>query len=86
MYVPANVDESDPVAVPDMPTGRLVFLVGDCGRIEEVSTSLPLEQAQAEFTAQELAARKTDGGPDELEFMAEFERRFWGDESEGPRS
>jgi hypothetical protein len=69
VYAPVDVDESDPMAFLDMPVGRSVFLVGDSGRIEEVSSSVPPEQAQAQFTAQELAEQESD----ELESIAELE-------------
>jgi hypothetical protein len=76
VYSPVDVDESDPMAFLDMPVGRSVFLVGDSGRIEEVSSSVPPEQAQAVFTAQELADQRSNGEADGAESMAEFERRF----------
>src|ERR687894_224249 len=83
VYAPVDVDESDPMAFLDMPVGRSVFLVGDSGRIEEVSSSVPPRQAQARFAAAEHAtqapgaARTPKGEADEAaEFMAEFERQF----------
>src|SRR4051812_5764205 len=41
VYEPVDVDESDPMAFLDMPVGQSVFLVGDSGRIKEVSSSVP---------------------------------------------
>ena len=57
VYAPVDVDESDPMAFLDMPVGRSVFLVGDSGRIEEVSSSVPPLQAQARFAAAEHATQ-----------------------------
>ena len=82
VYAPVDVDESDPMAFLDMPVGRSVFLVGDSGRIEEVSSSVPPQQAEAEFTAQERAAQQVDGESDEE--MADFERQFRPGEFEDP--
>ncbi|GAA2131579.1 hypothetical protein GCM10009727_24070 [Actinomadura napierensis] len=62
VYAPVDVDETDPMAFLDMPVGRSVFLVGDSGRIEEVSSSIPPQQAEERFTARERAARSSDGG------------------------
>ncbi|MGX9791300.1 hypothetical protein [Mycobacterium sp. MMS18-G62] len=76
VYAPVDVDESDPMAFLEMPVGRSVFLVGDSGRIAEVSSSIPPQQAEAEFTAEELAAQGAHGPSAEAEFMQEFERQF----------
>ena len=84
VYAPVEVDESDPMAFLDMPVGRSVFLVGDSGRIQEVSSSVPPEQAEAEFTAAEFATAPAGGRSDEAEFMAEFERAFNEAASQGP--
>jgi hypothetical protein len=84
VYAPVDVDESDPMAFLDMPVGRSVFLVGDSGRIQEVSSSVPPEQAEAEFTAAELAPAPAGVRSDESEFMAEFERAFNEAASQGP--
>jgi hypothetical protein len=91
VYAPVDVDESDPMAFLDMPVGRSVFLVGDSGRIEEVSSSVPPLQAQARFAAAEhatqapSAGRTPKGEADEAaEFMAEFERQFNQAAAEGP--
>src|SRR4051794_22524129 len=75
VYAPVEVDESDPMAFLDMPVGRSIFLVGDSGRIQEVSSSIPPQQAQAEFAAQELAAHDTDVEA-ESDFISELERQF----------
>ena len=84
VYAPVDVDESDPVAFLDMPVGRSVFLVGDSGRIQEVSSSVPPEQAEAEFTAAESAIAPPTGGSDDADFMADFERAFNEAASQGP--
>jgi hypothetical protein len=84
VYAPVDVDESDPMAFLDMPVGRSVFLVGDSGRIQEVSSSVPPEQAEAEFTAAERATAPPAGESDGAEFMAEFERAFNEAASQGP--
>lgn len=80
VYAPVEVDESDPMAFLDMPVGRSVFLVGDSGHVEEVSSSVPPQEAEARFTAQERAR----AGSGEARFMAEFERSFMAAASQGP--
>ena len=77
VYVPADGDEADPVAM------RSMFLVGDTGRVEEVSSSIPPSQAQAEFAAQELAEQHTDSGSDGSKLLKELERQIRQAESEG---
>lgn len=72
VYAPVEVDDSDPMAFLDMPVGRSVFLVGDSGRIEEVSSSVPPQQAVEEFMATEQPGAASEAA----EFMAEFERQF----------
>ncbi len=84
VYAPVDVDESDPMAFLDMPVGRSVFLVGDSGRIEEVSSSIPPRQAEAQFAAQEVAVQRINDDSEDGEFMAEFERGFRQAESHGP--
>ncbi|MGV9800142.1 hypothetical protein ACWDTP_19050 [Mycobacterium sp. NPDC003449] len=74
VYAPVDVDESDPMAFLDIPVGRSIFLVGDSGRIEEVSSSIPPQQARDQFAATERAGAPTLA--DEAAFMAEFERQF----------
>ncbi|MHC9297396.1 hypothetical protein ACRCUN_33480 [Mycobacterium sp. LTG2003] len=54
VYAPVDIDESDPMAFLDMPVGRAVFLVGDSGRIEESSSSVPPQMAYDKFKADEL--------------------------------
>jgi hypothetical protein len=79
VYAPVDVDESDPMAFLEMPVGRSVFLVGDSGRIEEVSSSVPPQQAVDQFMAKERATRAAPPSgdtTDDAEFMAEFERQF----------
>ena len=46
VYAPVDIDDSDPMAFLDIPVGRSIFLVGDSGRIEEVSSSIPPQQAR----------------------------------------
>ncbi|MYV60987.1 hypothetical protein GTW37_17355, partial [Streptomyces sp. SID4931] len=41
VYAPVDVDDSDPMAFLDMPVGRSVFMVGDTGRIKEVTSATP---------------------------------------------
>ncbi|MEU9507389.1 hypothetical protein AB0D32_14030 [Micromonospora sp. NPDC048170] len=74
VYAPVEIDDSDPMAFLDMPVGRSVFLIGDSGRIEEVSSSVPPQQAYGQFIEVELRSGGGCGGSDESEFMAEFER------------
>lgn len=88
VYAPVEVDDSDPMAFLDIPVGRSIFLVGDSGRVEEVSSSVPPQQAREAFSAQEPAGRRNDGAApngtaqsngeasDEAAFMAEFEKQF----------
>lgn len=76
VYAPVEVDDSDPMAFLDIPVGRSIFLVGDSGRIEEVSSSVPPQQAREAFSAQEPAARPNGQATDDAAFMAEFERQF----------
>jgi hypothetical protein len=72
VYAPVEVDETDPMAFLDLPVGRSVFLVGDSGRIEEVSSSVPPNEAEARFAARERAARPPGGGGGSDASMAEF--------------
>lgn len=83
VYAPVDIDDSDPMAFLDMPVGRSVFLAGDSGRIQEVSSSIPPGQAEAEFTAQERLLQPGDGELDGLEGAAEFERQLRTAASEG---
>jgi hypothetical protein len=83
VYAPVDVDESDPMAFLDMPVGRSVFLVGDSGRIEEVSSSVPPQQAVEVFMSGERTGVDARGRSDEAEFMAEFEQQFNAAASDG---
>ncbi|MFE6762466.1 hypothetical protein [Streptomyces sp. NPDC057689] len=75
VYAPVDVDDSDPMAFLDMPVGRSVFMVGDTGRIKELTSAIPPGQAEALFTAEEAFVRRP---PAEEAFMndlkAESER------------
>lgn len=84
VYAPVGIDESDPTAFQDVSVGRSVFLVSDSGRVEEVPPSMPLEDAQAEFTAHELATQHPQGGSDASKSIAGFERKFGRLGSEDP--
>lgn len=83
VYAPVEIDDSDPMAFLEMPVGGSVFLVGDSGRIEETSTSVPPRQAHEQFMARE-AAMRVDRAIEEKEFLAELERRFNELKAEGP--
>ncbi|WP_166906857.1 hypothetical protein [Mycobacterium sp. DL440] len=82
VYAPVEIDDTDPMAFLDIPVGRSIFLVGDSGRIEEVSSSIPPQQARDQFSAQEPAvqhggnAQSGGAASDEAAFMAEFEKQF----------
>lgn len=84
VYAPVDIDDSDPMAFLDMPVGRSVFLVGDSGRIQESSSSVPPGVAEAEFTAQERAIQPADGGSDESESLDDFDGQLRAAASEGP--
>lgn len=68
VFAPVDIDESDPMAFLDMPVGRAIFLVGDSGRIEETSSSLPPGVAEAAFAAEERALHGDDADSIESEF------------------
>lgn len=70
VYAPVEVDMRNPMAFVDVPVGRSVFLVGDSGRISEVSSSIPPQYAENQFTAEERAVQRTRGGCDDGEFKA----------------
>jgi hypothetical protein len=59
VFTPREVDGCDATFQ------RSEFLIGDSGYIEEVSASIPARQAEAGFSAEELAARRSeeDHGP-----------------------
>jgi hypothetical protein len=84
VYAPVEIDETDPMAFLELPVGRSVFLVGDSGRIEEVSSSVPPYQAIDRFIADELGIAEGGGWPGGSELMAEFERQFDDDAVEAP--
>ncbi|MGW4808553.1 hypothetical protein [Kitasatospora sp. NPDC004272] len=74
VYVPAEVDDSDPAAFLDSLTvGAPVFLVGDQGRVREASTSLPPQVLRERFRAEEAFIRRR---PAEEAHMAEFAAAF----------
>lgn len=74
VYAPVEIDTSDPAAFLDMPVGRAVFLIGDSGRIQQVSSSEPPQRVQRRFAEQERArVVSTDGDP---AFFAEFQDAF----------
>ncbi|MFI1462212.1 hypothetical protein [Nocardia carnea] len=60
VYAPVETDESDPLSFLDVPVGRAVFLIGDSGRIEESSSSVPPSVARVRFTQRELALRNEE--------------------------
>jgi hypothetical protein len=62
VHAPVDVDTNDPMAILDMPD-RPVFLVGDSGRIEEVSSAVPQQQLEEEFSAAESAIRERSRVP-----------------------
>ncbi|MEU4446197.1 hypothetical protein AB0K14_33105 [Actinosynnema sp. NPDC050801] len=49
VYAPVMVADGDPVADVDEPVTRSVFLVGVSGRVEEVSSTEPAEDAREQF-------------------------------------
>ncbi|MEV5382175.1 hypothetical protein [Streptomyces sp. NPDC052721] len=69
VYAPVDVDESDPMAFLDMPVGRSVFLVSDVGRVKEIPSAIPPQQAEDMFTAEEAYVRRE---PAEERFMADL--------------
>lgn len=84
VYAPVDIDESDPMAFLEMPVGRSVFFIGDSGRIQEMLSSVPPQQAYDEFTAAELGIGRAGGGSEQSQLMAEFERQFSDIASGGP--
>jgi hypothetical protein len=68
-----DVDESDPLAFLDMPVGRSVFLVGDAGRVKEISSAVPPRQAEEMFAAEEAYVRRLSA---EEQYMAELRDEF----------
>lgn len=84
VYAPVEIDESDPMAFLEMPVGRSVFLVGDSGRIKEVSSSIPPHLAERQFVEEERTAPDTVRGSDGHNFMTEFKQHFMNLAAEGP--
>lgn len=85
VYAPKDLDDSDPMSFSDRGVGGLVFLVGDSGRIEEVPTSMPPQQARDQFVAQEVAAAAASDESGDRGFLAELERHFSQLSAEGPQ-
>jgi hypothetical protein len=73
VYAPVDVDDSDPMAFLDLPVGRSVFLVGDTGRVKEISSSVPPHLAEEMFTAEEAYVRRR---PDGEQFLADLGDEF----------
>ncbi|MEV7211603.1 hypothetical protein AB0O31_00705 [Kitasatospora cineracea] len=74
VYVPEEVDDSDPMAFLDSLTvDAPVFLVGDLGRVREASTSLPPQVLRERFRAEEVFVRRR---PAEEAHLAEFAAAF----------
>ena len=82
VYAPVQVDTSSPQAFLNTSVGRAVFLIGDSGRIEQVSSAEPPLQAQRRFADQERAQSAGTGGY--AGFFAEFRDGF--DAAAGPDS
>ncbi|GFG67510.1 hypothetical protein MKUB_50000 [Mycobacterium kubicae] len=76
VYAPVHVDTSDPASFLDMPVGRAVFLVGDSGRVEQVSSSTPPLQARQRFAEDERALAHRATTTDPGAFMTEFVDSF----------
>ncbi|MFC8722093.1 hypothetical protein [Kitasatospora sp. NPDC057198] len=74
VYVPVEVDDSDPMAFLDSLTlDAPVFLVGDLGRVREASTALPPDVLRERFRAEEVFIRRR---PAEEAYMADFAAAF----------
>lgn len=73
VYAPVDIDDSDPMAFLDLPLDRSVFLISDVGRIKEVTTAIPPEQARTLFTAEEAFVRRA---PVEESFMNSLKEEF----------
>ncbi|OBA78592.1 hypothetical protein A9W99_23260 [Mycobacterium sp. 1164966.3] len=65
--------------------GTSVFLVGDSGRIEQVSSSTPPEVAREHFAEQERALAQRAAGGDSRKFMFELADAFADASNGGPR-
>jgi hypothetical protein len=70
VYAPQDVDESDPMAfLATLSVGRSVFLVSDVGRVKEISSSIPPQEAEELFAAEEAYVRRALAGE---AFMADL--------------
>lgn len=49
VFAPVEFPSNDPLAFLDIPVGRAVFLIGDSGRIQQVSSSTPPAVAEQQF-------------------------------------
>ncbi|GFG67509.1 hypothetical protein MKUB_49990 [Mycobacterium kubicae] len=63
VYAPVQVDTSNAAAFAELPVGRAVFLIGESGRIEQTSSSTPLQEARQRFIVQERALGRGDHPP-----------------------
>jgi hypothetical protein len=68
VYEPVHVDTDDPNAFLMMPVDRAVFLIGDSGRIEQTSSSMPPQLARQRFAEREhaLASRRQFTRPEDF--------------------
>ncbi|OBK15454.1 hypothetical protein [Mycobacterium asiaticum] len=76
VYAPVRVESDDPTAFLNIPLGRAVFLIGDSGRIEQTSSSVPPQVARNLFTERERALAHRSAGPAATAFMNEFASTF----------
>ncbi|MEO3828478.1 hypothetical protein [Actinomadura sp. B10D3] len=74
VYASLDADENNPVAFRDSPMARLVFLVGESGLVEEVSSSDPPPDARDQSTARERVPRPPRAGLNADEYMEDFAR------------
>lgn len=74
VYASVDAEEGNPVAFRDLPMARLVFLVGESGLVDEVSSSDPPPDARDRSTAQERVPRPPRAGLNADEYMEEFAR------------
>ena len=86
VYMPVDNTHSDPIAFTSTPMSRPVFLVSDSGRIEETSTSIPLQQTHERSTEQQATDHRTDATVDDNEFITELRRQFDEISAKGPPS
>ncbi|MEZ0363588.1 hypothetical protein ACAG26_07760 [Mycobacterium sp. pUA109] len=76
VYAPVELDTNDPMSFLDMPVGRAVFLIGDSGRIEQVSSSIPPQVARQRFADQERMLARQTASTDSGEVLAQFADAF----------